>query len=60
MAPLSRIKTITKLSKGSAYSQPTVITISEAAMAAHAAFKRLRPDDVLRFEYSTTKGVPGG
>ena len=33
---------------------------SEAAMAAHAAFKRLRPDDVLRFEYSTTKGVPGG
>jgi thioredoxin reductase (NADPH) len=32
---------------------------SEAAMAAHAIFKRLRPDDVLRFEYSTTKGVPG-
>jgi thioredoxin reductase (NADPH) len=32
---------------------------SEAAMVAHAVFKRLRPDDVLRFEYSTTKGVPG-
>lgn len=32
---------------------------SEAAMAAHAIFKRLRPDEILRFEYSTTKGVPG-
>ncbi len=32
---------------------------SEAAMAAHAIFKRLRPDEVLRFEYSTTMGVPG-
>lgn len=32
---------------------------SEAAMAAHAIHPLLRPDEVLRFEYSTTKGVPG-
>mgnify|MGYP003627028005 CR=1 FL=1 len=31
---------------------------SEAAMAAHAIHPRLRPDEVLRFEHSTTKGVP--
>ena len=28
------------------------------AMAAHAIFKRLRPEEVLRFEYSTTRGIP--
>lgn len=32
---------------------------SEAAMAAHAIFPRVYPDEVLHFEYSTTKGVPG-
>lgn len=32
---------------------------SEVAMAAHAIHPLLRPDEVLRFEYSTTKGVPG-
>jgi thioredoxin reductase (NADPH) len=32
---------------------------SEAAMAAHAIRAQLRPDEVLRFEYSTTRGVPG-
>ncbi len=32
---------------------------AEAAMAAHAARARLYPDEVLHFEYSTTKGVPG-
>lgn len=31
---------------------------SEAAMAAHAAFGLVHPDQVLHFEYSTTKGVP--
>jgi thioredoxin reductase (NADPH) len=30
---------------------------SEAAMAAHAAFKVARPDEALHFEHSTTKGV---
>ncbi len=32
---------------------------SEAAMAAHAAFGLVHPDQALHFEYSTTKGVPG-
>ncbi|HEX9808166.1 MAG TPA: NAD(P)/FAD-dependent oxidoreductase [Alphaproteobacteria bacterium] len=32
---------------------------AEAAMAAHAAFARVRPGEALHFEYSTTKGVPG-
>jgi len=32
---------------------------SEAAMAAHAIFGVVRPDQALHFEYSTTKGVPG-
>jgi thioredoxin reductase (NADPH) len=31
---------------------------SEAAMAAHAIFPLVRPDEALHFEYSTTKGVP--
>lgn len=31
---------------------------SEAAFAAHHAFKRVRPGEVLHFEYSTTSGVP--
>jgi thioredoxin reductase (NADPH) len=31
----------------------------EAAMAAHAAFPMIRPGEVLHFEYSTSKGVPG-
>ncbi len=31
---------------------------SEAAMAAHAAHKVVRPDEALHFEYSTSKGVP--
>jgi thioredoxin reductase (NADPH) len=31
---------------------------AEAAMACHAARKLLHPDEVLHFEYSTTKGVP--
>ena len=30
---------------------------SEAAMAAHSCFKRVFPDKVLHFEYSTTSGV---
>jgi thioredoxin reductase (NADPH) len=33
---------------------------SEAAMAAHAIFALVRPGEALHFEYSTTKGVPGG
>jgi thioredoxin reductase (NADPH) len=33
---------------------------SEAAMAAHAIFPLLHPDQALHFEYSTTKGVPAG
>jgi thioredoxin reductase (NADPH) len=33
---------------------------SEAAMAAHAIFPLIRPDEALHFEYSTTKGVPAG
>lgn len=33
---------------------------SEAAMALHAARKRVFPDQELHFEYSTTSGVPGG
>ncbi len=32
---------------------------SEAAMAAHAIYKRIHPDKELHWEYSTTKGVPG-
>jgi thioredoxin reductase (NADPH) len=32
---------------------------SEAAMAAKAAFQHINPDEVVHFEYSTTKGVPG-
>jgi thioredoxin reductase (NADPH) len=28
-------------------------------MAAHAAFPMIRPGEVLHFEYSTSKGVPG-
>ncbi|MGE0419751.1 MAG: NAD(P)/FAD-dependent oxidoreductase [Acetobacteraceae bacterium] len=33
---------------------------SEAAMAAHAIFAVVHPDQALHFEYSTTKGVPAG
>ena len=33
---------------------------SEAAMAAHAAFAVVHPDQALHFEYSTTTGVPAG
>ena len=32
---------------------------AEAAAAAHAAHAVARPDEILHFEYSTTKGVPG-
>ena len=32
---------------------------SEAAMAAHAIYKRVYPERELHFEYSTIKGVPG-
>lgn len=32
---------------------------SEAAVAAHAIFGVVRPDQALHFEYSTSKGVPG-
>jgi thioredoxin reductase (NADPH) len=32
---------------------------SEAAIAAHAIFGIVHPDEALHFEYSTTKGVPG-
>jgi thioredoxin reductase (NADPH) len=32
---------------------------SEAAVAAHAIFPIVHPDQALHFEYSTTKGVPG-
>ena len=32
---------------------------SEAAMAVHAAQAYLHPDQILHFEYSTTRGVPG-
>ena len=32
---------------------------SEAAVAAHAIFGVVHPDEALHFEYSTTKGVPG-
>lgn len=31
---------------------------AEAAQAAHAAYKRVHPNEALHFEYSTTKGVP--
>jgi thioredoxin reductase (NADPH) len=31
---------------------------SEAAMAAHAIFPLVRPNEALHFEYSTTKGLP--
>lgn len=33
---------------------------AEAATAAHAAFARVFPGEALHFEYSTTKGLPGG
>jgi thioredoxin reductase (NADPH) len=33
---------------------------SEAAMAAHAIHPLVHPGEALHFEYSTTKGVPGG
>jgi thioredoxin reductase (NADPH) len=33
---------------------------SEAAVAAHAIFGVVYPGEALHFEYSTTKGVPGG
>jgi thioredoxin reductase (NADPH) len=32
---------------------------SEAAMAAHAAYALVHPDQELHFEYSTLKGIPG-
>jgi len=32
---------------------------SEAALAAHAAYKLVHPNEALHWEYSTTKGVPG-
>ena len=32
---------------------------SEAAIAAHAIFRVVRPGEALHFEYSTTTGVPG-
>lgn len=32
---------------------------AEAAMAAHAIYPLVHPGEVLHFEYSTTKGVPG-
>jgi len=32
---------------------------SESAMAAHDIRRKLYPDEVMHFEYSTTKGVPG-
>jgi thioredoxin reductase (NADPH) len=32
---------------------------SEAAFAAHSAHKIVRPEEVLHFEYSTSKGAPG-
>lgn len=32
---------------------------SEAAFAAHSAHQAVRPDEVLHFEYSTSKGMPG-
>lgn len=32
---------------------------AEAAIAAHAIYPRVHPDEPLHFEYSTTKGVPG-
>ena len=31
---------------------------SEAAMAAHAIYERVHPNDALHWEYSTTKGIP--
>jgi thioredoxin reductase (NADPH) len=31
---------------------------AEAAQAAHAAYKRVHPNEALHFEYSTSKGVP--
>lgn len=33
---------------------------AEAALAAYALFPIVRPDENLRFQYSTTKGPPGG
>jgi thioredoxin reductase (NADPH) len=32
---------------------------AEAAMAVHAIHPLVRPGEVMHFEYSTTKGVPG-
>jgi thioredoxin reductase (NADPH) len=32
---------------------------AESAIAAHAAFSRVHPDEALHFEYSTSKGIPG-
>ncbi len=32
---------------------------SEAAMAAHAIYPLVHPDEALHWEYSTTKGIPG-
>ena len=32
---------------------------AEAAAAAHSIFPLVHPDEVLHFEYSTTKGIPG-
>lgn len=32
---------------------------SESALAAHAVYKRLHPDEPLHWEYSTSRGVPG-
>jgi thioredoxin reductase (NADPH) len=31
---------------------------SEAAMASHAIYKLIHPDEALHWEYSTTKGIP--
>jgi len=32
---------------------------AEGALAAHAAYKIINPNQELHFEYSTTKGLPG-
>lgn len=32
---------------------------AEASQAAHSAFRLIRPDQELHFEYSTSKGIPG-
>jgi thioredoxin reductase (NADPH) len=42
------------------HKQKLILTgFAEAAQAAHAIRTFLRPDEVVHFEYSTTKGVPG-